>query len=177
MTHDHSSSRRSVILAGLGASLLPCAGHTLASKPQKLFLDLQRDGQRVRLDVLSPQGYKAAAWMLRDIKAGNKTGWPSINLLVWAAQLQQAANEHHQYTVFAVTSGLRTPQTNRSTEGAAQNSLHLPDTNNQFHAMDFKPIGATLDQLQALTQGRKAGGVGRYDSHLHLDVRTSSARW
>lgn len=177
MIKEHSPSRRSLILAGLGTCVLPISSHAVAGKPQKLFLDLQRHDQRVRVDVLSPEGYKAAAWMLRDIKAGNKTAWPSINLLAWAARLQQAAIEHHQYTVFEVTSGLRIPQTNRSIEGAAQHSLHLPDANNQFFAMDFKPIGATLDQLQALTRGRKSGGVGRYDSHLHLDVRTSMARW
>ncbi|MCR2747612.1 YcbK family protein [Limnobacter parvus] len=169
--------RRKLLAAFCTGALLPKLSWAGAPASSPLLLDLQRDGQRVRVNVLTPEGYRAAAWMLRDIKAGNVIGWPSLTLLVWAAQLQEALNTHHAYTVFAVTSGLRTQQTNRRIEGAAQHSLHLPDANNQFHAMDFKPLGATLDQLELIATQMPAGGVGRYSSHLHLDVRNSPARW
>jgi uncharacterized protein YcbK (DUF882 family) len=153
------------------------SGNSAASIPQSLMLDLQRAGQRLRLNLLTAEGYQAAAWMLRDIQAGNRVGWPSPELLAFAAHLQRALTEHHAYTVFTVTSGLRTHTTNRKTEGAAQQSRHLPDSNNQFFAMDIKPMGATLDQLLAMASRTSFGGVGRYDTHLHLDVRQQPARW
>ncbi len=153
-------------------------GLSMAKQPSgELILDLQRAGQRLRLNLLSAEGYQAAAWMLRDIQAGNRVGWPSPELLAFAAHLQRALAEHHSYTVFSVTSGLRTQATNRKTEGAAQFSRHLPDSNNQFFAMDIKPMGATLDQLLAMAGRTSFGGVGRYDTHLHLDVRQQPARW
>lgn len=170
--------RRALLLGASAAVMLPgVALSSPATHVVPLTLDLQRAGQRVRLDVMTAEGYKAAAWMLRDIQANNQVGWPSPNLLVYAAHLQRALAQYHAYTVFHVTSGLRTRETNRRTEGAAQHSLHLPDANNQFHAMDLKPVGATLDQLARLAGSTSFGGVGRYESHLHLDVRTNPARW
>lgn len=170
---DQADHRRRMLL---GASAL-CALPSVALAGQTAVLDLQRADQRFRLDVSTKQGYQTAAWLLRDIKANNQMAWPSMNLLLWASYLQQALAVMHRYTVFEITSGLRTPATNQSTEGAAQQSRHLPDQNNRFYAMDIKPLGASLDQLVSLADQTTQGGIGRYESHLHLDVRQHAARW
>lgn len=173
MTATQPDHHRRILLGATALSVLPNV--TLAG--QTAVLDLQRADQRFRVDVSSKQGYQTAAWLLRDIKANNQMAWPSMNLLMWASYLQQALAVMHSYTVFEITSGLRTPATNQITEGSAQHSRHLPDQNNRFYAMDIKPLGASLDQLLSLASQSTQGGIGRYESHLHLDVRQHAARW
>lgn len=107
-------ARRSLLLATATGFVLPTGLAPAQAGSQKaLNLDLQRAGQRLRLNLLTAEGYQAAAWMLRDIQAGNRVGWPSPELLAFAAHLQRALTEHHAYTVFTVTSGLRTHTTDR----------------------------------------------------------------
>lgn len=145
--------------------------------PTQALLDIQRADQRFRVDLSTKQGYQIAAWLLRDIKANNQMAWPSMSLLLWASHLQQALAQMHSYTVFEITSGLRTQATNQSTEGAARYSRHLPDQYNRFYAMDIKPLGGSLDLLEGIAVQNSMGGIGRYETHLHLDVRKQAARW
>lgn len=129
------------------------------------------------IDISTPEGYRAAAWVLRDIRAGNVTGFPHLEMLYLAAWSQAILAEHFTYTVFEVSSGLRTRQSNLSTEGAALNSRHLPDSQGQFFAMDIKPIGAQLQQVSQVIKHPAFGGVGTYQNHIHFDIRNQAVSW
>ena len=175
------NTKRTFLLAssctGLGFfSSMPSVSHSINSTIPTL-LDLQRAGERFQIDISTREGYKTAAWVLRDIRAGNKTGFPNIEMLQLAAWAQAVLAEHYQYTVFEVTSGLRTPGTNSAIEGAARNSRHLPDANQQFFAMDIKPIGAKIDQVTKILQHPAFGGVGTYNTHVHFDIRDKAVVW
>lgn len=175
------TSRRAIVastLAGLGlASLGLPAGPARAAVQQPIWLDLQRAGQRLRLDITQTQGMAAAAWLLRDVQANNLVGQPAWPLLLRLAALQELVSQHQRYTVFEITSGLRTPATQRNIEGAAHHSNHLPNGNLQFAAVDFKPRGAQLADVHRLATGLPNVGLGLYSGHIHLDFRSTSARW
>ncbi|HEY1059476.1 MAG TPA: DUF882 domain-containing protein [Limnobacter sp.] len=169
-----SQTRRHLLLASLVSCAMP--GLALASV-RPLFLDVQRAGERYRMNLLQPDGYKAAAWMLRDVQADNMVGQPDANLLLRLAMLQRWVAEHYGYCVFDITSGLRMPSTNAHTEGAAHQSRHLPGPSLRFRAVDFIPRGVDLSKVHTLALHMPQSGVGLYDEHLHLDVRPQSARW
>ncbi|HEX4918655.1 MAG TPA: hypothetical protein VFV43_12215, partial [Limnobacter sp.] len=133
----------SMALGGVGA-LLP--GFALASN-RPIWLDLQRKQQRLRINLAEDDGYAAAAWMLRDIRQNNTIGVPDWQLLIRLAALQQSIFEHRKYSVFEITSGLRTSASNEATEGAAHHSNHLPDAGLRFSAVDFRPLGLPLEDL------------------------------
>lgn len=170
---------RRQFLAAAGSVLLVTHLDKLAwatQTPHLTQLDVQRGPDRFQIDFSTPEGYKKAAWMLRDIRA-NKVGLPNIEILQLAAWAQVVLAEHHAYTVFEITSGLRTHSTNSIVEGAARNSRHLPDDNGQFFAMDIKPIGVNIDQLAKTLQYPAFGGVGVYSSHVHFDIRDYATQW
>ncbi|MCQ8895025.1 DUF882 domain-containing protein [Limnobacter humi] len=168
-----SQTRRTLLFGGI-MSALPLWGWA-ATNP--LWLDVQRAGERYRMNLLQSDGYKAAAWMLRDVQADNTVGQPDTHLLLRLALLQRWVAEHYGYCVFDITSGLRMPNTNAATEGAAHQSRHLPGPSLRFRAVDFIPRGVDLSKVHTLALHMPQSGVGLYDEHLHLDVRPQSARW
>ncbi|MEW6204961.1 MAG: D-Ala-D-Ala carboxypeptidase family metallohydrolase [Pseudomonadota bacterium] len=171
-------NRRQFLAAASAASLAThldkLAWATLA--PNYTLLDIQRGPDRFQIDFSTAEGYKTAAWLLRDVRA-NRVGVPNIEMLQLAAWAQVVLAEHHAYTVFEVTSGLRTHHTNSIIEGAARHSRHLPDENGQFYAMDIKPFGVNIDQLAKILQYPAFGGVGVYRSHVHFDIRDHATQW
>lgn len=170
--------RRKFILGTAATALLANMDHLAhaAHAPLHTLLDVQRGADRFQIDFSTAEGYQTAAWLLRDIRA-NQTGVPNIEMLQLAAWAQVVLAEHHSYTVFEITSGLRTHQINSVVEGAARNSRHLPDSTGQFYAMDIKPIGVNIDQLAKILQYPAFGGVGVYRSHVHFDIRDKPVRW
>ena len=74
-----------------------------------------------------------------------------------------------------VTSGYRSPEHNKAVGGVA-NSQHVLGT-----AADIKPLDenmSDLPELQAICDEMNAnGGVGFYNSFVHVDVRGERARW
>jgi uncharacterized protein YcbK (DUF882 family) len=171
-------NRRQFLAAASSASLLTHLDKLAWAKqaPSFTLLDIQRGQDRFQIDFSTPDGYRTAAWMLRDIRA-NQVGTPNVEMLLLAAWAQVVLAEHHSYTVFEITSGLRTQHTNSIVEGAARNSRHLPDASGQFFAMDIKPIGVNIDQLAKTLQYPAFGGVGVYASHVHFDIRDYATRW
>lgn len=166
-------------LLGVTAGTLLSSWSTLASStqvPNYTLLDIQRGQDRFQIDFSTAEGYQTAAWLLRDLRA-NRVGSPNVEMLQLAAWAQLVLAEHHAYTVFTVTSGLRTHQTNSVVEGAARNSRHLPDSTGQFFAMDIKPVGVNIDQLAKILQYPAFGGVGIYHSHVHFDIRDKAITW
>lgn len=74
-----------------------------------------------------------------------------------------------------VTSGYRSPDHNREVGGVA-NSYHV-----QGLAADIRPVEANKDDLPLLRdiciRLNGTGGVGIYDTFVHVDVRGYRARW
>ena len=72
-----------------------------------------------------------------------------------------------------VNSGYRCQRHNRDVGGAAR-SWHL------LFATDIRPEGDAPDQLAALYEGAERlgfGGIGRYETFVHLDLRPEKTRW
>lgn len=170
---------RRQFLAGVSSAALLAHFDRLAlasQTPAYTLLDVQRGQDRFQLDFSTSEGYDTVAWLLRDPMAG-QVGHPNVDMLRLAAWAQVVLAEHHAYTVFEITSGLRTRQTNQSMEGAARNSRHLPDAQGQFFAMDIKPKGVNIDQLAKIMMYPAFGGVGVYRSHVHFDIRDKPTLW
>jgi uncharacterized protein YcbK (DUF882 family) len=140
-------------------------------------LDMQRNGERFLLDLRTREGLRAAAWLLRDIRAGNVVGLPNMDTLRLAAWAQAALAAQGTHSVFDIHSGLRTHATNLNTEGHHQNSRHLPNREMGFSAIDLNPIGINKEYFGNLIAQPKFGGVGWYSTHIHFDVRERPAYW
>ena len=75
-----------------------------------------------------------------------------------------------------VTSAYRSPEYNNAV-GGATNSLH-----GQFNALDLIPVGVTPRELHSTllrlrNEGRFIGGLGLYNTFVHLDTRGYNADW
>ncbi len=130
----------------------------------------RRGGLEYRLDFFTAQGYRAVCDLLKDVQQ-NVTAHPDPQLLfalswmqIWLAQ----RGHHHPYEFL---SGLRTPYTNSRTENAAMNSLHQPDRNNVFRAVDFRMKDIPSEYMSHLAIYIQQGGVGIYArDFLHMDT-------
>jgi uncharacterized protein YcbK (DUF882 family) len=77
----------------------------------------------------------------------------------------------------SINSGYRSPAHNEAVGGASK-SQHLKGT-----AADIVVEGITPDQVadtieKLITEGKmKQGGIGRYNSFTHYDIRGKKARW
>ena len=156
--------------------LTPSAGLTSEGRQEPVLLDLQRGDDRFQIDLQSFEGYRMAAYLLRDVRSGQQ-GFPDPDLLRLAAWSQAVMTQSFGYTAFRVTSGLRTRQSNQNTEGAARNSRHLPDGQGRFYAMDVEPVGGRIEQLATALIRAGFGGVGVYERHVHFDVRETPVFW
>ena len=85
--------------------------------------------------------------------------------LFWAlsALSQGAIGDGHDGEI-RVTSGYRTPQTNRSLPGAARNSYHL-----RGKAVDLQVRGIPPRDIAEYMAWLGVGGVGRYSTFVHID--------
>lgn len=74
-----------------------------------------------------------------------------------------------------ITSGCRCTDHNRSV-GGSENSLHLAGKAADFHVPGMPT--KTIAELCSLLPKFRNGGIGLYDTHVHVDIRTSGrARW
>ena len=74
-----------------------------------------------------------------------------------------------------ITSGYRSPDYNERVDGV-KNSLHTLG-----QACDFRPLQKNMEGLKELQwialKHNPHGGVGLYDSFVHVDIRGYQARW
>lgn len=156
------------------------SGGAIASRAAQIepcVIDMMRNKERFIIDIRSEEGLRIAAYLLRDVNGGNVIGIPDYNTLRLAAWAQAWMAKYGAYTVLDIRSGLRTRAHNAQVEKAAINSLHIPDRQNRFSAIDVHPYGIDLQYFGDLVKTAKFGGVGWYRSHIHFDCRKKPAYW
>lgn len=154
--HAHDMDWRSVLLSG----------------SRDLWIKRKEAGVDARLQYVSPQGsldiggYTSICKALRDVQAGVSV-YMSVDLLDILCGIQRWLI-HYGYTApIIITSGYRTPQRNRSIEGAARNSFHTKGM-----AVDIRIPGVSTAVLGKMAQMFQRGGVGFYmnKDFVHIDV-------
>lgn len=87
------------------------------------------------------------------------------NLFSILAKAQQWLAGNHIYKPIILTSGYRTEHTNKITEGAAVNSMHM-----YGKAADIHMEGIPIDYLARLLRLCGGAGIGTYPSFVHVDT-------
>ena len=86
-------------------------------------------------------------------------------------ELLEKIREHFNAPV-TITSGVRC-KTHNTNVGGASSSQHLKGT-----AADIKVKGVAPEKVAAYAETLlKTGGIGRYSTFTHVDVRTTKSRW
>lgn len=141
------------------------------------LLWVRRGGDEAQIDYSTAEGYRAIAWMMRDARAG-VVGVPHGRLLELWSWMQAWLAAYGYHVRFDIHSGLRTPATNRSTEGAALASYHLPNEQGVFRAGDFSTPSIPSEYMGRLAWLSRQGGVGFYTQQfIHTDVRGYPVSW
>lgn len=141
-------------------------GMVYGSFPLPLWLE--RNGEAYAFDAATPAGYECARHLLRDVTA-SRVGYPTMSLLHQLSWMNAWLALHWKHVALRAHSGLRMPSTHATIEGAAQNSLHLPDARLAFRACDLHSDGVPPAYMGDLAAYPKAGGVGVYKTHTHVD--------
>ncbi|MGB7048775.1 MAG: D-Ala-D-Ala carboxypeptidase family metallohydrolase [Candidatus Cybelea sp.] len=118
-------------------------------------------------------GYRQICWLMRDHQIAAAQGYVQIDIVEIEAlwEVQRALALHGIMRPLIITSGYRSVATNMATEGAARNSMHC-----YGKAADMYVDGTSTTELFDLCWSRAvSGGIGYYDSHVHLDSGTR--RW
>lgn len=135
----------------------------------------RRNGEAFQADIATTEGYNTLRHLLRDVRAG-KVGYPHYFLLERIAWMQAWLALYQRHEIIEFTSGLRMPSTNARTEGAKQNSAHLPNFEGVFFAADWKMRGVDAVTIARLSKGLSEfagyGGTGLYfvRDFVHTDV-------
>ncbi len=164
-------------LAGLSPSAIRAAVPN--GKNRELWLRRAGSGDEIMTPfcvdgrtVYEP-GYRAICWLMRDRNIATAQGYVQIDIIEIEAlwEVQQALALHGIRQPLVITSGYRSPQTNAAIENAARNSMHC-----YAKAADMYVEGVSTRELFATCWSRAvSGGIGYYDSHVHLDSGTR--RW
>lgn len=106
------------------------------------------------------------SWFWRDIRDHGQAVWidPSLFDLLGRVQSLAAALSGRRAPV-DLLSGYRTPERNRTLEGAARRSMHIFG-----RAADIRLSGFTPAQAGLIGHAAGAGGVGLYSRFTHLDT-------
>ena len=96
--------------------------------------------------------------------------WPSLLAVVKVADEAR----HRLGKPLRINSAYRSPAYNRALPGAAKNSTHT-----QGGALDLSGSPATLHRIltEMRREGLFRGGIGRYKTFTHVDVRGRDADW
>lgn len=166
----------------------PARGH--ANPPQdwrQLLLNRNRDlwlyrretNEASRFTYWSPQqgfvreGYLSACNLLRDV-AANRVTTIDPELLNLLSGIQGWLQFYGLMKPIVILSGFRTLSTNRATEGAARESLHLTGQAADIYIPGIAP--ATLGRMALMFNNGVKGGVGFYPNNGFVHVDTGRAR-
>lgn len=162
----------------LASTLQSAQTFTTAGQPVPTILWAKRAGEEARLDFATEEGYRQAAWFLRDKQAG-MTGKPHMRLLQLLAWQQAWLAAYGIHICMNFHSGLRMPWTNQHTENAAKNSYHLPDHEMVFKAADYDTPNVPSNYMGQLARYARQGGVGFYPTSgfTHVDTGPIGRVW
>ena len=100
--------------------------------------------------------------------------WP--NVIALAKVLERFREEIGHKVV--LTSVYRSPEYNASVPGSAKRSQHMNFQAADFKVPDFGNPKDWADKMRALRKaGVFSGGIGRYKTFVHVDVRGYDANW
>jgi uncharacterized protein YcbK (DUF882 family) len=138
---------------------------------------MRRDGPPVvvrycdREGRLDREGYRAACYLLRDVREGCMVQIDP-QLLDVLCGIQRWMEFNGKSSTIEITSGYRTVKTNDSAEGSGRHSMHLVGK-----AADIVVPGAPSTMIGAMVQRfNNEGGTGIYLGRGFVHVDTGSAR-
>ena len=115
----------------------------------------------------------ALSWLFRDWKDDNQGLKIDVRLFDLLATVQTTLSLVEGRAVeITLTSGYRTPERNRTLEGAAPNSQHI-----RGRAADIVLPGISHGRVAEAAEIAGAPGLGRYGRFTHLDVGPPGRRW
>lgn len=181
-------NRRSFLTTGVtAASLVLAAPSVVRATPtgvvghNRLWVIRAFDGERldapIRLRTEEGTRQARALWshFWRDVKDDNQAVWIDHLLLDNLSGLQvEASRIRGEEAPIILTSGYRTPERNRTIEGAASNSLHTVG-----RAADIAVRGLSHRQTADIIDRHRVwggGGLGRYENFTHIDT-ANRRRW
>lgn len=168
---DRRSFLQGMFAAGVtaGAGLIPNAAHALRQWPENRWLHLVNPHTGETLHEwyvyegrYLEDTYRRFCRLVRDWRAGEAVAMhPSLMDMLFAL--------HYDFRVdgIKITSGYRTPQTNRQLEGAARNSQHLRGL-----ALDIVVPNRKSGDVAQTLRDLIPGGIGWYPSKgfVHADL-------
>lgn len=135
-------------------------------------LYLVRGKETFKLDLRKVGHFATFRYITRDVQA-DRVGYPDPELGGLLSWIQSViAVRTGSWQPLYITSGMRTRETNNNTEGAVRNSMHLPDRNGVFRAIDMHSNQVSPRQIASLAHLAEEGGVGLYSNRgfIHLDT-------
>src|SRR5690625_1195402 len=118
-------------------------------------------------------GMNALSWLFRDWRDGDQGVLIDIRLFDLLATIQTVLSVIESSPAqIVLNSGYRTPERNRTIEGAAANSQHI-----HGRAADIVIPGISHDVLRDAAEIAAAPGLGRYPGFTHVDVGPPGRRW
>lgn len=180
-------NRRGFMTTGLAAASSTLAAPAIAEVaslsgqkvgPDRVWMRRAGIGEEVAIRLQHrtiPEAQAALAelsWFFRDWKDDDKALWIDPNLIHLISSIQvKASKVHGSERCVMLTSGYRTPERNRTLEGAALNSYHL-----KGQAGDIYFNGFNSRQVAHMARLSGAGGVGTYSSSGFTHVDTGFQR-
>jgi uncharacterized protein YcbK (DUF882 family) len=115
----------------------------------------------------------ALSWLFRDWRDDDQGLKIDVRLFDLLATVQTMLSMVEGRAVeIRLTSGYRTPERNRTLEGAAPNSQHISG-----RAADIALPGIAHARVADAAEIARAPGLGRYGGFTHLDVGPPGRRW
>ncbi len=167
-------TRRQFLLAGgaaaAGISATPADAAFASLHERSIFLHNVHTGETLKTVYWADGHYEPGALLrlnrvLRDHYC-DKVHRMDPRLIDLMCRLQAKFSTHKPFEVY---SGYRSPETNAmlaaNSEGVAAHSLHM-----QGMAADIRLAGTGLRSLHRAAKSLRLGGVGGYQSFVHVDV-------
>ncbi|HET7408892.1 MAG TPA: DUF882 domain-containing protein [Paracoccaceae bacterium] len=123
--------------------------------------------------TVNSRGVNALSWIFRDWRGEDQGVLIDVRLFDLLATVQTVLSLIESSPAeIMLTSGYRTPERNRTIEGAVPNSQHI-----HGRAADIVIPGIAHDRVRDAAEIAGAPGLGRYPGFTHLDVGPPGRRW
>lgn len=171
-------------LAGVGAAALPPGLWPRSSRFDgfdERHLAIRQIGReeelqtafRTRSGIPDMAGVNALSWLFRDWRDRDMGLLVDVRLFDLLATMQTLLTVvDDRPVVLTLHSGYRTPERNRTIEGAAVHSQHILG-----RAADVSAPGVPRKRIVDVAEIAGAHGLGQYRAFTHVDVGPKGRRW